>query len=57
MRHCTDGVLDLLNAKLETHVIREPQEANERGSEVAEMRGPRGAQKGPRGAQKGPRVR
>ena len=60
LRHCTDGVLDLLNAKLETHIIRGPQEANERGSEVAEMRGPRGAQRGlegPRGVQRGPRVR
>ena len=59
-RHCTDGILDLLNAKFETHVIRGPNETNERGSEVAEMRGPRGAQRGlegPRGAQRGPRVR
>ncbi len=40
--HCTDG-----NPKFETHV--RPQEANERGSEVAEMRGPRGAQRGPEG--------
>ena len=60
LRHCTDGVRDLLNAKLETQAIRGPQEANKRGSEVAEMRGPRGAQRGlegPRGAQRGPRVR
>ena len=53
LRHCTDGVVDLLNTRFETHIIRGPQKANERGSEVAEMRGPRGAQRGP----EGPRVK
>ena len=47
MWHCTNGILDLLNTKFQAHIIRGPQEANERGSEVAEMRGPRGAQRGP----------
>ncbi len=48
LRHCTDGVLNLLKAKFETHIIRGPQKANERVSEVAEMRGPRGGTEGPR---------
>ena len=48
LRHCTDDVLDLTNAKFETQVIRGPKEANKRGSDVAEMRGPRG----PTGAQR-----
>ena len=52
LRHCTDGVLDLLNAKFETHIIRGPQKVNERGSEVAEMSGPEGQ----RGAQRCPEL-
>ena len=59
MRHCTNRVLDLLNARFETHILRGPKEANERGSEVAEMREPRVAQRGPEGprrAYKGPEL-
>ena len=47
MRHCTNGILDLLNTKFQAHIIRGPQEANERGSEVADTRGPKGDLTGP----------